>query len=64
MDIINAINSKTQALVRLGLTDENEVRRALTTAIKSSPNRNPHIILQQQYTLMANNFMHEGRISK
>jgi hypothetical protein len=52
MNIIDNINHKTQALVNLGLTDENKVRRALTTALMKNPNRNPQVILQQQYALM------------
>lgn len=52
MNIIEDINNKTQALVNLGLTDEDKVRRALTIALTENPNRNPSTILQQQYTLM------------
>lgn len=52
MNIIDAINHKVQALVSLGLTDEANVRRALTTAITENPNRDPNTILEQQYALM------------
>ena len=56
MHIIDEINQKVQALVDLGLTDETKVRKALTTAITERPNRNPSIVLQQQYVFMENNF--------
>lgn len=56
MNIIELINHKTQALVSIGLTDENKVRRALTMALTENPDRNPQAILQQQYALMAMKF--------
>ena len=56
MNIIDDINHKIQTLVDLGLTDENKVRHALTTAITTNSNRNPSTVLQQQYVLMVNNF--------
>jgi hypothetical protein len=52
VNIIDDINHKTQTLVDLGLTDESKVRRALTMALTENPNRNPQVILQQQYALM------------
>jgi hypothetical protein len=52
MNIIDNINTKIAELVALGLTDEARVRRALTTALAQYPNRDPNIILQQQYALM------------
>ncbi len=56
MNIIDNINSKVQALVALGLTDEDGVRRALSTAITNNPNRDPKTILEQQYILMSAEF--------
>ena len=56
MNIIDDINHKVQALVYIGLTDENKVRKALITAITDSPNRNPQTILKQQYAMMENSF--------
>ena len=52
MNIIDDINLKVTELTALGLTNTTKVRRALTTAITDCPNRDPSIILQQQYTLM------------
>ena len=56
MNIIDDINNKVDRLVNLGLTDENKVRRALTTALIENPDRNPKAILQQQSALMAMKF--------
>ncbi len=59
MNIIDTINHTTQTLVDLGLTDEDKVRRALTTAITTNPNRDPNTILHQQSALMVGKF-HDG----
>ena len=56
MNIIDTINHNVQVLVGLGLTDESSVRRSLTTAITTNPNRDPNTILQQQYALMVLEF--------
>ena len=56
MNIIEAINNKVTELTALGLTDTDKVRKALSTAITDCPNREPSIILQQQYTLMVAQF--------
>ena len=56
MNIIDSINHKVQELVNLGLTDEDKVRRALTTALTDNPNRNQQTILEQQCALMTLSF--------
>ena len=56
MNIIDDINSKVQALVNIGLTDEDKVRSALVGAIEATPNRRPDMILNQQYAFMLGNF--------
>ena len=52
MNIIDDINNKVAELVALGLTDDTKVRRTLSVAIATNPNRSPSIILQQQSALM------------
>lgn len=56
MNIIDDINHKVAELTALGLTDSAKVRSALAAAINDCPNRDPSVILQQQYTLMLAQF--------
>ena len=56
MNIIADINSRVDDLARLGLTDTDKVRKALSSAITDSPNRNPSTILQQAYIALLNNY--------